>query len=286
MDSLRRQIALLRSSYKKKVYSNRVLAINVRQLRRFKIGKRLSVVRAIRHQERLRDEIRGNLQNTLEDETESIVVKEKIVTQIECEMPTHEIVTTAKRSKPYWMSSSLFKQCSIIGWPADVKKSVSTRCKGCNEQFECRFDGKNVWSPLEFYVHCIDDCSWYKRLNLISPCRKCDQIFIDPSRLNIHLGQSHRLNNKRNWMSKSILKRSMYRGCNSTVRCEGCGRQFSAVRNINSAIVPRIDFYIHCIEKCKKYRNLGKIRTCTLCPLKFINNQALSTHERKCGRTY
>ena len=166
-------------------------------------------------------------------------------------------------------------------------------CIGCNQSFPCYYTPKGfkkIPSPA-YYVHCIDECESYRAKELIRVCEFCNFKFLDKEALGIHKN-SCKANNKRmllaqkpNWMPVSIILTIInYSKFDGTTSCRGCKRLFPCYRK-GSKVVPSLEYYIHCIEHCKEYREKGWMRICPVCDCKFLNNQALVQHKRGCFKS-
>lgn len=163
-------------------------------------------------------------------------------------------------------------------------------CIGCNKSFPCYYTPKGfkkIPSPA-YYVHCIDECQMYRAKDLIRSCEYCNFKFLDKEALGIHKN-SCKASNKRSilaskpsWMPVSIaLTIINYSKFEGKTACRGCKQLFPCYRK-GSKVVPSLDYYIHCIENCKEYRDKGWMKICSLCNCKFLNNQALVQHKRGC----
>lgn len=163
-------------------------------------------------------------------------------------------------------------------------------CIGCNKAFPCYYTPKGfkkIPSPA-YYVHCIDECQLYRAKDLIRSCEYCNFKFLDKEALGIHKN-SCKASNKRSilaqkpsWMPVSIaLTIINYSKFEGKTACRGCKQLFPCYRK-GSKVVPSLEYYVHCIENCKEYRDKGWMKICSLCNCKFLNNQALVQHKRGC----
>lgn len=163
-------------------------------------------------------------------------------------------------------------------------------CPGCNKAFPCYYTPKGykkIPSPA-YYVHCIDECQMYQAKDLIRSCEYCHFKFLDKEALGIHKN-SCKASNKRSilaqkpsWMPVSIaLTIINYSKFEGKTACRGCKQLFPCYRK-GSKVVPSLEYYIHCIEDCKEYRDKGWMKICSICNCKFLNNQALVQHKRGC----
>lgn len=81
---------------------------------------------------------------------------------------------------------------------------------------------------------------------------------------------------------------------NSTIECRGCSKSFptrkTESRTCNVGI-PRVDYYVHCVEECPDFAKLGLISKCWQCPLIFLSANGRQTHfttrhDRSKARTF
>lgn len=80
------------------------------------------------------------------------------------------------------------------------------------------------------------------------------------------------------WMAPEIYTKSL-KAMTSTICCIGCKEVFKFCPNTFDA---EFALFVHCIEKCAKYKQLGLITSCTQCGCKFLTRNALSNHLRTC----
>lgn len=52
-------------------------------------------------------------------------------------------------------------------------------CKGCCRTFKCHKSGKDSYAELDYYIHCVEECEDYKKLELIHECSHCNKIFLN-----------------------------------------------------------------------------------------------------------
>lgn len=79
-----------------------------------------------------------------------------------------------KIETPSWMSDGIARNIrSCTNYP-DV-----TRCKGCGREFGYRKAGSTNHYSLEYYRHCIEECTAYQRLGLVQECRRCGHKFLN-----------------------------------------------------------------------------------------------------------
>lgn len=163
-------------------------------------------------------------------------------------------------------------------------------CKGCNKAFPCYYTPKGfkkIPAPA-YYVHCIDDCPEYRAKGQIKECEVCSFKFLDKQSLGIHKN-SCRATNKRamlarkpKWMPYSILLTIInYSRFDGKIDCRGCKKKFPCYRN-GTKVVPSLEYYVHCIEECKEYRDKGWIQKCSQCKCKFLNTISLIQHMKGC----
>lgn len=164
----------------------------------------------------------------------------------------------------------------LNGYPR-IGPMAGRKKRGYNRQF---FASKRSVPSLEYYAHCIEECVMYKELHLIQECTTCKYKFLNAVSLARHMTTFHRGQKlTRSWMSRSVTNQnSMNRSYNYKVRCLGCREEFPAHRR-GTRILPRMDFFIHCVEECEKYQQLGLIKECLKCQCKFLTNHAFAVHK-------
>lgn len=74
-----------------------------------------------------------------------------------------------------WMNNSMLnRKCSALF-------NTTIDCKGCGRTFKCYRVGRSNNPELAFYIHCVEQCEDYKKLNLIQKCNNCHNIFLTMS---------------------------------------------------------------------------------------------------------
>ena len=66
--------------------------------------------------------------------------------------------------------------------------------------------------------------------------------------------------------------------------CLGCKERYPTalvVKDGRSLLVPRPDYLVHCIFKCRKYQRLDLVKFCTRCNRFFMNPDQLKAHRKK-----
>lgn len=177
-----------------------------------------------------------------------------------------------KPTKPNWMSKSLYYKSLFRYKP---KSNSFIKCPGCRKKFSL---GKSYQRlSFQYLVHCIEECDKYKQLNLLQECFKCEGMFLNRHFKNMHKCEiTKRI--KPHWMTKSVYRQILFRfkpELNSFLTCPGCQKQFErgqAKRRIS------LQYYVHCIEDCDKYKELDLIRECTKCKYKFLHQDAYQRH--------
>lgn len=153
-----------------------------------------------------------------------------------------------------------------------------TSCKGCGKQFA----RQGTTAHPDYYVHCIKHCAKYQKLGLISKCVTCNKLFVNVKSRSLHRCQTIQ---KPKWMSETMYSRcftSAAASCNSK-ECPGCGKVFlnsSKTEKNGVSTVQRLslEYVIHVIEDCDKYKDLNLIRECKICNIKFISPQSYQVH--------
>lgn len=148
------------------------------------------------------------------------------------------------------------------------KNGHQIKCKGCQKSFRSiklpnRYD---IVAEVAYYVHCIEECADYKNLGLIRSCPKCPIKMLNSFGLGAHMKESHSqmFKKKPSWMLPMAYKKHCKYGFNDRVNCKGCGKSFLAKRlpktkgRIKPAVHYELDYVIHSIERCPKYKKLGK----------------------------
>lgn len=161
-----------------------------------------------------------------------------------------------KLSKPSWMPLNTYLM-AVKG-----RCEITIACKGCRKTFGCKKNKNGALRPhLHYYFHCIELCREGKKL--ARECVKCGYKFVSASALLHHEKRVHSDDSfRRDWMDNRTLFRSSMSGSYKyKIACKGCRQQFPARKKYKDEtgdrLRPRVDFIIHCIEKCKKFQALG-----------------------------
>ena len=181
--------------------------------------------------------------------------------------------------RPVWMPENTYKSYRGLRCEHTVK------CVGCGQKFPAQVSSSTTTYSLEYHIHCIEECEEYKKLVLIRYCGECSCKFLNTKALGKHVKYSgHDAGHsppRPKWMMPKVYRRSGYdHEYPLTKKCKGCGQRFLARRLTGKGLQPRMDFYVHCIKKCKEYKSLGKIIKCS-CGFKHINNRSFGQHKCK-----
>lgn len=89
---------------------------------------------------------------------------------------------SVKACKPTWMPPSMYTKSTLH------RSNARIECRGCAEPFGCFVSpiSQSSTPSLEYYIHCIEDCSDYKRLQLIATCNTCGFKFMESKSLAGH----------------------------------------------------------------------------------------------------
>jgi hypothetical protein len=61
------------------------------------------------------------------------------------------------------------------------------------------------------------------------------------------------------------------------MKCKGCNKSFPG-KKVGTQTYGSLDYYIHCIEKCRDFEEKGFIKKCSDCKLLFTTSQGLFQH--------
>lgn len=197
----------------------------------------------------------------------------------------HSIVRACvQTTKPSWMMNQCYKECTR---PAAFDSLIC--CPGCKAKFTARMVAGGKRRPhLGFYVHCVEQCEEYKKLDLIKDCKPCKAKFLNFKSYSKHLQKHHvdlrtadcliirpkntiladnLVSNQvdehlplNSYSTRSEFKphyprQSHSRLFDAEVKCKGCFKSFrTTLRHHHEAA-----YYTHCIEECDAYQKLGKI---------------------------
>lgn len=152
-------------------------------------------------------------------------------------------------------------------------------CRGCNFQFDAK-NHKLKRPSLDFYVHCITECPEYAQLNLIAECRPCGFKFLTRKSAKRHFTSGfHRFREfRRDYIPNDLVSTNNDDSkFTKTSTCLGCRRKYPAEPR-GKVNIPRIDFYVHCVEECSKFAKLGLLTKCKTCPLVFLSKGMADEH--------
>ena len=108
----------------------------------------------------------------------------------------HRVQTIQSRIEKWMPSRTNFY--SIDGCNAKIQ------CKGCHKYFPATRKQNHYYYTIEFYKHCIKECSDYRKLGLISKCNLCEMIFLEPYGRKVHISRSHKEDLSHEWDSLYI----------------------------------------------------------------------------------
>lgn len=92
------------------------------------------------------------------------------------------MVAKNKPPKPDWMSVALYKgsfKTSIL------ESTKMIECKGCHMKFKTCQLGKSG-HEFAYYVHCMQECAEFRKLDLIEKCSNCKARFLSSRGLAMH----------------------------------------------------------------------------------------------------
>lgn len=122
---------------------------------------------------------------------------------------------------------------------------------------------------------------------LIKHCIPCKLSFLNSNAFGQHMNFSHHKKPNRSSVAKCAkkqyswnrdLSRKPKRGTSGlVVRCKGCGQVFKT-QIVGKQPRPSAEYYIHCTERCKEYKNLNLIRECGPCNRKFVDVGSYRRH--------
>lgn len=124
----------------------------------------------------------------------------------------YNLFHSVKPSKPSWMPPSMYTKSTLH------RSNARIECRGCLEPFGCFVpsSGQASTPSLEYYIHCIEDCSDYKRLQLIATCHMCGFKFMESKSLAGHKPHCSRIYEKGLNLSTSAANTSCYPMITST----------------------------------------------------------------------
>lgn len=153
-----------------------------------------------------------------------------------------------------------------IPWTVNVSPIDIVHCLGCGQAFNRLLSSEEV----AYYIHCIEECSKYKDLNLIRECVACQKKFINNASMMGHVCQRPP---KPDWMVPSMYAKGFRIG-NNHKKCPGCGKQFPVASHDRYSF----NYLVHMIENCSAYRDLNLITECHECHYKFPNQALCFEH--------
>lgn len=79
-----------------------------------------------------------------------------------------------------WMHGNMLRRRHSAEYNATIN------CKGSGKLFKARKTGIEKHAELDYYIHCVEECDDFKKLNLIQQCKKCNKIFITRTGFSVH----------------------------------------------------------------------------------------------------
>lgn len=80
-----------------------------------------------------------------------------------------------KPDKPSWMCTATYDYARLV--TASSTATASVACAGCGKEFKARETAKAKQPELAFFVHVIDQCEDYRKLQLTRDCSECNCSF-------------------------------------------------------------------------------------------------------------
>lgn len=187
----------------------------------------------------------------------------------------------------------------FIHVPNDVKKMAGKppdsliSCEGCNSVFPAIDDGNDGLFPcIEYYKHCIQKCSKYS--DKVISCEKCYQKFLDNDEYQRHLRSQCLtffkkkiaiLRLKSPWMNWKLFydlleRKVQYKNKACCYASElGCKAKFACEMKRNT-VFPGLELYVHCVDECKFYKSMGRIRHCEACDFSYLNEDDYKNYDK------
>lgn len=168
--------------------------------------------------------------------------------------------------------------------PCDALKPMNTSrpCLGCGLELPARICGKinkrrTQVSPA-YITHCLTRCTKYLGLGLLVNCDICRMSFLTRKSFASHVSKNHLV--KPAWMPQKTFNHTRYGVPSLTqfISCLGCDKKFAKNSTGRECRHP-FEYYVHCIEKCEKYKELNLISDCFECKLKFVTPRCLQNHK-------
>lgn len=175
--------------------------------------------------------------------------------------------------------------------PRRVKgKNSYLGCPGCKLELPIKLgtsEGRTITKrSVAFITHCLAECSKYLALGLHANCHICQMSFITKQSYKKHVTKYHSRRVKPAWMSQQIFHTAQSGSISKTrvESCPGCNKKF-AKRFYGGKHLITFEYYVHCIEKCEKYKELNLSAECFECKLKFLTTKGLQLHNVKIHRS-
>lgn len=82
-----------------------------------------------------------------------------------------------------WMNITMLNR----KYNTDFNSTVN--CKGCGTTFKAQKTTKSLLPELDYYIHCVEECEDFKKLNLIRKCNSCNKVYMNKIGYSNHLKQ-------------------------------------------------------------------------------------------------
>lgn len=106
-----------------------------------------------------------------------------------------------KPKRPSWMSDKLYEK--RVG----TRPNASFPCRGCQKPLPILLTGEHRVLLIDYFIHCIEECEEYQKLNLIETCTSCNCKFLNKfSRIQHQMKTDCKRDDEGAWINLSWLE--------------------------------------------------------------------------------